>query len=152
MHELKFNKWLMAVQCAFGPLFCTAVLFSTSVYLEFLAQCEKILTPYTEGFAYERLLLLGIGLAGLAAGISVALFADKGDHRGWLQARCSMGFLVAVVWIMAIADEVVNILQVSKANMAIRGITEHWLDLRLHFWAVGRDHWSDDICRRKLDC
>ena len=31
VHELKFNKWLMAVQCAFGPLFCTAVLFSTSV-------------------------------------------------------------------------------------------------------------------------
>jgi hypothetical protein len=30
-----------------------------------------------------------------------------------------MGFLVAVVWIMAIADEVVNILQVSKANMSI---------------------------------
>lgn len=33
MHELRFNKWLMAVQCAFGPLFCTAVLFSTSIFL-----------------------------------------------------------------------------------------------------------------------
>lgn len=33
MHELKFNKWLMAVQCVFGPLFCTAVLFSTSNFL-----------------------------------------------------------------------------------------------------------------------
>ena len=32
MHELRFNKWLMAVQCAFGPLFCTAVLFSTSPF------------------------------------------------------------------------------------------------------------------------
>lgn len=28
MHELKFNKWLMAVQCALGPLFCTGILFS----------------------------------------------------------------------------------------------------------------------------
>jgi sodium/potassium/calcium exchanger 6 len=33
MHELKFNKWLMTIQCALGPSFCTAVLFSTSVYL-----------------------------------------------------------------------------------------------------------------------
>jgi len=30
-----------------------------------------------------------------------------------------MGFLVAVVWIMAIADEVVNILQVSKVRIMI---------------------------------
>jgi len=27
MHELKYNKWLMAAQCAFGPLWCVAVLF-----------------------------------------------------------------------------------------------------------------------------
>ena len=27
MHELGFNKWLMAVQCCFGPLFCVVVLF-----------------------------------------------------------------------------------------------------------------------------
>ncbi|KAI0279739.1 Sodium/calcium exchanger protein-domain-containing protein [Russula aff. rugulosa BPL654] len=93
MHELRFNKWLMAVQCAFGPLFCTAVLF--------------------KGSAYKQWLLLGTGSAGLAAGILVALFAGKGDNRGWLLVRCSMGFLIAVVWIMAIADEVVNILQTS---------------------------------------
>ena len=37
MHELRFNKWLMAVQCALGPLFCTAVLFSTSISL-----CPKV--------------------------------------------------------------------------------------------------------------
>lgn len=28
MHELTFNKWLMAVQCLLGPLFCAGVLFS----------------------------------------------------------------------------------------------------------------------------
>ena len=27
VHELKFNRWLMAVQCAVGPLFCVAILF-----------------------------------------------------------------------------------------------------------------------------
>jgi sodium/potassium/calcium exchanger 6 len=39
IHELRFNKWLMAVQCALGPLFCTAVLFSTSIILVF---CPKM--------------------------------------------------------------------------------------------------------------
>lgn len=29
MHEMSFNKWLTAVQCALAPVFCTAVLFST---------------------------------------------------------------------------------------------------------------------------
>lgn len=28
MHDLKFNKWLMATQCVLGPLFCATVLFS----------------------------------------------------------------------------------------------------------------------------
>lgn len=27
-HELSFNKWLTAVQCALAPVFCVAVLFS----------------------------------------------------------------------------------------------------------------------------
>jgi len=35
IHEMQFNKWLMAVQCAFGPLFVTAVLFSALLYLGF---------------------------------------------------------------------------------------------------------------------
>ena len=30
--DLQFNKWLMAVQCVFGPVFCAAVLFSTLAY------------------------------------------------------------------------------------------------------------------------
>jgi len=39
--EFQFNKWLMAAQCAFGPVFCTSVLFSTLVYLG-LFSCEEI--------------------------------------------------------------------------------------------------------------
>ena len=31
LHELKYNKWLMAAQCVFGPLWCVAVLFGKSV-------------------------------------------------------------------------------------------------------------------------
>jgi sodium/potassium/calcium exchanger 6 len=28
MHEMSFNKWLIAAQCAVAPVFCVAVLFS----------------------------------------------------------------------------------------------------------------------------
>ncbi len=31
MHDLQFNKWLMAVQCCLGPLFCVAVLLGASL-------------------------------------------------------------------------------------------------------------------------
>lgn len=107
MHEMHFNKWLMGVQCILGPLFCAAVLF--------------------KGTRHEQWLILGAGLAGLSAGIPVFLFANKGDNQVWLQARCSMGFLVAVVWIMAIADEVVNVLQtfgfIFGLSDAIIGVT-----------------------------
>lgn len=34
LHELKYNKWLMAAQCMFGPLWCVAVLFG-----EFIPAC-----------------------------------------------------------------------------------------------------------------
>ena len=71
---------------------------------------------YPDDSAYGQWILLGIGLAGIVAGVSVAIFADKGNHPWWLPARCSMGFLVAVVWIMAIADEVVSILRVSESE------------------------------------
>ena len=39
MDEFQFNKWLMAAQCAFGPIFCASVLFST--YLG-LFSCKEI--------------------------------------------------------------------------------------------------------------
>jgi len=56
---------------------------------------------------------LGTGLAGLVAAILILLFSDKGTSPAARMARCSMGFIVAIVWIMAIADEVVNVLQVG---------------------------------------
>ena len=31
LHELKYNKWLMAAQCIFGPLWCVVVLFGESL-------------------------------------------------------------------------------------------------------------------------
>ena len=61
---------------------------------------------------HEGWLLLATGVAGLAAAVLVAVFADTGRSPAAQLARCAMGFIVAVVWIMAIADEVVKVLQV----------------------------------------
>lgn len=77
---------------------------------------DLISKSYPEDSAYGQRIVLGVGLAGVVAGVCVAIFADKGNHPWWLLGRCSMGFLVAVVWIMAIADEVVSILRVSEAE------------------------------------
>ncbi|KAG5647394.1 hypothetical protein DXG03_000464 [Asterophora parasitica] len=91
LHEMTFNKWLTAAQCALAPVFCVAVLFNG--------------TKHIVG------LLIGSALGGFAAAALVAVFADKGDHPTAKVVLSSMGFLVAMVWIMAIADEVVNVLQ-----------------------------------------
>ena len=56
-------------------------------------------------------MLLAAGVAGTCIGVLVAVFGGTGDSRYAQLARCSMGFVVAVVWIMAIADEVVEVLQ-----------------------------------------
>lgn len=92
MHDhLHFNKWLMAAQCVFGPLFCAKVVF--------------------DGTSYEFWALLIAGISGFAMSALVGAFADDGRNPAGRLARCLMGFFVAVVWIMAIADEVVNVLQ-----------------------------------------
>ncbi|KAL5503823.1 hypothetical protein ACEPAH_7894 [Sanghuangporus vaninii] len=109
LHELKFNKWLMAVQMVLGPLFCVAVLFS--------------------GMEWERevWVLVATLVAGIAGAVLVLAFAKKGDDPFAQMARCFMGFFVAVVWIMAIADEVVNVLKtfgfIFGLSDAIIGLT-----------------------------
>lgn len=90
-HQLVYNKWLMAAQCVFGPLFCVWVLFS--------------------GQSIQKWLFLGAAVAGIASAILVLIVGGTGLHTTSKMARCSMGFFVAMVWIMAIADEVVNVLQ-----------------------------------------
>jgi sodium/potassium/calcium exchanger 6 len=45
MHEMSFNKWLTAVQCALAPLFCVTVLFSS--YRSFTPICYSIANSYT---------------------------------------------------------------------------------------------------------
>lgn len=107
LHELKFNKWLMAVQCVLGPLFVVGVLF--------------------DGAAQEPWLLLAAGITGITIGILVAVFAQNGEGSSSRLIRCTFGFLVAIVWIMAIADEVVEVLktfgEIFGLSDAIIGIT-----------------------------
>ncbi|OJT02445.1 hypothetical protein TRAPUB_7012 [Trametes pubescens] len=107
MHEMVFNKWLLAVQCFLGPLFCAVVML--------------------DGIEYEAFWLLAIGTTGFTAGILVSVFAKSGRSPASQLARCAMGFTVAVIWIMAIADEVVKVLQtfgfIFGLSDAIIGIT-----------------------------
>ncbi|KAK7051015.1 hypothetical protein VNI00_005127 [Paramarasmius palmivorus] len=107
MHGVTFNKWLTTAQCIFGPMFCVTVLFS--------------------GTSRQPWLFLAAGVAGFSAAVLVAVFAKRGDNPAFTMARCSMGFIVAVVWIMAIADEVVRVLQtfgfIFGLSDAIIGLT-----------------------------
>lgn len=64
------------------------------------------------GTKYAFWLLLGILIAGTVLGILVVIFAQRGTSPAARMTRCSMGFFVSIVWIMAIADEVVHVLQV----------------------------------------
>jgi len=111
MHEMSFNKWLTAVQCVVAPVFCVVVLFSSC-----LSSPQSILQFQScvciDGTRYQVPLIIAAGIGGTATAVLVALFADMGNHPASKMARCSMGFFVAIVWIVAIADEVVNVLQV----------------------------------------
>ena len=90
--ELQYNRYLFATQLICGPLFCVSVVCA--------------------GLDRLNWILLATGVAGLAGALLTLLFSDKGNNTTGIGARCAMGFIVAVVWIMAIADEVVNVLKV----------------------------------------
>lgn len=62
----------------------------------------------------EMWFLIATAIAGIAAAILVLIFSTSGEHPTMRTLRCSMGFLVAVIWIMAIADEVVGVLKVNS--------------------------------------
>ncbi|KAG9025661.1 hypothetical protein FRB95_009932 [Tulasnella sp. JGI-2019a] len=104
MHGVRFDKSLLAIQCVSGPVFVTAVLFSETKHL----------------WTY----MIPIGLS---AAYLVSVFAKNGRNPAGRIARSLMGFAVAVVWIMAIADEVVQVLQtfgfIFGLSNAIVGLT-----------------------------
>ncbi|KAG8938126.1 hypothetical protein FRC00_000572, partial [Tulasnella sp. 408] len=107
MHGARFNKWLTAAQCVVGPLFATSVLFAGSPDL-WIFQLAAV-------------------TSGAAAATLVVLFAKNGKNPVGRIVRSLMGFVVAMVWIMAIADEVVRVLQtfgfIFGLSDAIVGLT-----------------------------
>lgn len=99
-----------------------------------------------DGNSREPWLLLAAGVTGSAIGILVAVFGKNGESSGARLARCTMGFIVAVVWIMAIADEVVEVLQVSlNFSVVIYRKLSRALDVRIDFRPLRRYYWSDHI-------
>lgn len=92
-------------------------------------------------------LIIAAVVAGLTVAILVLVFADTGIHPAARMARCSMGFFVAIVWIMAIADEVVQVLQVSSTIVLGAGcsLTSSITDLWLHLRFIRCNHWFNDI-------
>jgi len=107
LHDMQFSKYLTATQCLLAPILCWAVLFSSKKH------------------ALWYLLVIAI-IAAVTASL-VLVFADRGNDPAARLARCFMGFGIAVVWIMAIADEVVSVLQtvghIFGLSDAIIGLT-----------------------------
>ena len=115
-----------------------------------------------DGVKHEGPLVLATGVAGFTAAIIVSVFADTGHSRPAQLARCAMGFFVAVVWIMAIADEVVNVLKVITSLQSVK-LNPYLpppplspppsfsppppLDIRPHLRPLRRDHRAHDLRR-----
>jgi hypothetical protein len=74
---------------------------------------------YIDGTKHEWMVELAVSVVGACLAVLVVVFGDRGNNPPARLARCIMGFLVAVVWIMAIADEVVNVLQVRCETMVL---------------------------------
>jgi solute carrier family 24 (sodium/potassium/calcium exchanger), member 6 len=68
------------------------------------------------GTEHETWIFLGTAASSLVLALVSVLFSKYAEHPMARLARCSMGFVVAVVWIRVIADEVVNVLQVREAE------------------------------------
>jgi sodium/potassium/calcium exchanger 6 len=65
---------------------------------------------------YVWYILLACLIAGSIAAVMVLYTATDGSHTAWRMVRCFGGFTCSMVWIAAIADEVVSVLQVSDIS------------------------------------
>ncbi|WVQ95526.1 hypothetical protein IAU59_002623 [Kwoniella sp. CBS 9459] len=104
---LQYNKYLTAAQCVFGPSFCSFIIFGDESYVLWI--------------------VLGTSLAGLAAAVVVIYISTDGSSYTWRLVRCFCGFICSMVWIAAIADEVVGVLntvgEILGLSDAIIGLT-----------------------------
>ncbi|THV03220.1 hypothetical protein K435DRAFT_651826 [Dendrothele bispora CBS 962.96] len=120
-HGIGFNKWLIATQAILGPLFCVGVLFSGNEHQPWLFLAASVM-----GVSLATLIVIFCP-SNSPASSGLLRDHERGDSKAFKMARCSVGFLVAIVWIMAIADEVVNVLQtfgfIFGLSDAIIGLT-----------------------------
>ncbi|WWD08468.1 hypothetical protein V865_006580 [Kwoniella europaea PYCC6329] len=104
---LEFNKWLTAAQCVFGPAFCVFVTFNEQSY-------------------FPWVLLSSVIIGSIAACLTL-YYATDGSSYTWRLIRCFCGFICSMVWIAAIADEVVGVLntvgEILGLSDAIIGLT-----------------------------
>jgi hypothetical protein len=56
---------------------------------------------------------------GITAGVGVVVYATDGQTFSWRLVRCFAGFICSMVWIAAIADEVVSVLKVCAGSLSI---------------------------------
>ncbi|KAF8340649.1 Sodium/calcium exchanger protein-domain-containing protein [Cantharellus anzutake] len=89
----ELNKYLTAIQLILGPLWVMAIFFG--------------------GKSYGVWIELATLVVGISAAVLVLCSVGEGRDPGLRLALCLLGFMVSVVWIMAIADEVVQLLEVS---------------------------------------
>lgn len=79
------------------------------------------------GASYLLWVLLAAGVCGATAGILVLWTSTDGYQQPWRLVRCICGFICSMVWIAAIADEVVAVLgtvgEILGLSDAIIGLT-----------------------------
>lgn len=103
----RFSPALTAAQCIFGPAFVVAFVMGDSEHLAYLMAATV--------------------LAGLVGAVGVINAAEDGRSPGWRLVRCMAGFVCSMVWIAAIANEVVSVLlalgEIMGLSEAIIGLT-----------------------------
>jgi len=103
----KINKYLTATQLVLGPLWIVSVCFT--------GQFDG---PWLE---------IATLVVGASAATLVLVFVHEGADQNIRMPLCLMGFAASIVWIMAIADEVVQVLDtfglIFGLSPAIIGLT-----------------------------
>ncbi|KAJ9105419.1 hypothetical protein QFC21_001790 [Naganishia friedmannii] len=127
-----FNKYLTATQAVLGTLFCSCVIFCecfTRAVTPLLCpqRSAELLRPFQAENAAGKYVIPSLTVAGALLGISALVIAKDGTDPTWRLIRCFAGFFSAILWIAAIADEVVELLQtfgkILGLSNAIIGLT-----------------------------
>lgn len=116
------NSELFPIQCILAPPFCTWAIFSSSGASEKSVR-NKVILAFIFGSSLATLSFLATLRARKVGG----QWASKRNLVMAGNVRCGIGFIVSVMWIMTIVDEVVSILQtigiIVGLSDAILGLT-----------------------------